>query len=54
MSELHHGGCHCGNYRKAIGAQAVVWVLMKKDAFPPKWDAFDDEKLTWISKVSEE
>ena len=125
MSELHQGGCycgqfryvitgsiesaglcHCGNCRKAIGAQAVAWVLMKKDVFevlqgslhryktetgawrgfcpqcgssvsyespkredeidittgtlddpnvfPPKWDAFDDEKLTWVLKVGEE
>ncbi len=125
MSELHHGGCYCGqfryaitgsiesaglchceNCRKAIGAQAVAWVLMKKDVFtvqqgslhryktdtggwrgfcprcgssvsyespkrpdeidittgtlddpnvfPPKWDAFDDEKLTWVDKVGEE
>ena len=24
--------CHCGNCRKAIGAQAVAWVILKKEA----------------------
>lgn len=100
------GLCHCENCRKAIGAQAVAWVLLKREVFkvlqgslhryktdtgawrgfcpdcgtsvsyespkrpdeidittgtlddpnqfPPKWDAFDDEKLTWVSKVGEQ
>jgi len=98
--------CHCENCRKAIGAHAVAWLLMKRDVFtvlkgglhryrtdtgawrgfcpdcgtsvsyespkrpdeidittaslddpnlfPPKWDAFDDEKLTWVSKVGDQ
>jgi len=97
------GLCHCENCRKAVGAQAVAWVLLKKDkfrvvtgeltryqtptgawrgfcpacgtsvsyespkrsdeidittgtldhpeAFPPEWDAFDDEKIPWVSKA---
>ncbi|MEX0324379.1 MAG: GFA family protein [Puniceicoccaceae bacterium] len=99
------GLCHCENCRKAIGAQAVAWILLKKDlfslttgelhryptetkawrgfcpkcgtsisyespkrpdeidittgsldnpdAFPPEWDAFDDEKIAWVPKAKE-
>lgn len=99
------GLCHCENCRKAIGAQAVAWILLKKelfsliqgellrystetnawrsfcpkcgssiayespkrldeidittgsldnpDAFPPEWDAFDDEKITWVPRAKE-
>jgi hypothetical protein len=97
------GLCHCENCRKAIGAQAVAWILLKKDRFslqegellryetdtkawrgfcpkcgtsisyespkrpdeidittgsldspnkfPPEWDAFDDEKVSWVAKA---
>ena len=97
--------CHCGNCRRAIGAQAVTWILIKKDvfkvlqgelhryetptgawrgfcpqcgtsvtyenpkrmdeidlttatlddpnAFPPTWDAFKEERLTWVDLAQE-
>jgi hypothetical protein len=99
------GLCHCENCRKAVGAQAVAWILLKKDrfsitegeltryktetkawrgfcpkcgssisyespkrpdeidittgslddpeAFPPEWDAFDDEKISWVPKAKQ-
>jgi len=94
------GLCHCSNCRKAIGAQAVAWVIVKKEffsltageparyqtetgawrtfcpkcgsslfyespkraeqidvtvgsldhpeLFPPQWDVFEDERVSWV------
>ncbi len=107
IDEIESSGlCHCENCRKAIGAQAVAWILLKKDRFrltegelyryqtmtrawrsfcpecgssisyespkrpdeidittgtldnpekfPPEWDAFDDEKISWVPKAKKE
>ena len=29
-------------------------TLDDPNQFPPKWDAFGEEKLTWVNKVSEQ
>ena len=97
------GICHCENCRKAVGAQSVAWILLKKihfrmdkgdlsryrtdtgawrgfcphcgtsisyesdrradeidittgsldepDDFPPQWDAYAEEKISWVHTV---
>jgi hypothetical protein len=30
---IHRANCHCENCRRAVGAQAVAWITVKRSAF---------------------